>query len=162
MKQLLVIRHAKSSWDDITMGDFDRPLNERGEKDAHILAKRMVEKAVKIDAIISSTANRAISTAGSFAKEYGIKKQSIITFDKLYHAPLDIFYEVIEDISDKFDTVAIVAHNPGITEFVNELTDIKIDDMDTCGIYAIQIPIKHWRDFEDSDKNFWFFDSPKS
>ena len=77
MKQLLVIRHAKSSWNDAVIDDFDRPLNERGNSDAPRMAKLLSEKGIHVDAIISSTANRAFSTAIYFAKELGLKKINI-------------------------------------------------------------------------------------
>lgn len=162
MKRLLIIRHAKSSWNNNLMGDFDRPLNERGERDAPEMAHRILERGIKLDAIVSSTARRAFSTAEHFAKSQEIKKTAILSFDKLYHAPAHVFYEVIQELDDKLNTVAIFSHNPGITDFVNGLTDTRIDDMPTCGIYAIHIPIKHWTDFEEVDKLFWFFDCPKN
>jgi phosphohistidine phosphatase len=161
MKQLLIVRHAKSSWSDSLMGDFDRPLNDRGNRDAPEMAKRILERGIVIDAIVSSTANRAFSTAQYFAKAAGIKKTNIIPVDKLYHAPAHIYYQVIKDFNDELDTIALFAHNPGITDFVNELTETRIDDMPTCGIYAVKINIKHWCDFKTATKSFWFFDSPK-
>lgn len=162
MKYLLVIRHAKSSWNNDLLADFDRPLNERGNHDAPIMAKRLLEKDVVLGAVISSTAIRAFSTAVYFAKTYGINKVDIIRLDKLYQAPPRVFYEVIEAVDDSFDCIAIVSHNPGITEFVNELTETKIDDMPTCGIFAVEVPIKSWKDFAKGEKDFWFFDSPKN
>lgn len=162
MKYLLVIRHAKSSWTNDLLSDFDRPLSDRGNSDAPMMAKRILEKDVVLDAIISSTANRAFSTATHFAKVFGIKKTDIISFDKLYHAPPHIFYEVIKNLDDSFNCVAIVSHNPGITEFVNELTETKIDDMPTCGIFAVEVAIKSWKDFAQGEKDFWFFDKPKA
>jgi phosphohistidine phosphatase len=161
MKQLLIIRHAKSSWSNSLMGDFDRPLNDRGNRDAPDMAKRIIDRGIVLDAIVSSTANRAFSTAEYFAKAAGFKKKDIIPVDKLYHAPAHIYYEVIKQFNDSFKTVAMFAHNPGITDFVNELTKTKIDDMPTCGIYAVKINIQSWADFESGDKQFWFFDSPK-
>ena len=161
MKQLLLVRHAKSADPSAAMNDFDRPLNDRGNRDAPMMAKRLVEKDITIDAILSSTAQRAISTAGYFAKAYNIKKNNIIGIDKLYHAPPPVFFDVIANLNNELDTVAIFAHNPGITDFVNQLTYTRIDNMPTCGIYAIKVAIKHWKDFEKSEKDFWFFDYPK-
>lgn len=162
MKKLLIIRHAKSSWGSSVTSDIDRPLNDRGHSEAPMMAKRLSEKKVKLDALISSPANRTLTTAGYFAKEYDIKKSDIIIADKLYQAYPEKFYEVIEDIDKDLDSVALFAHNPGITDFVNELTDTRIDDMPTCSVFAIKIPIKKWKDFKESEKEFWFFDSPKS
>jgi phosphohistidine phosphatase len=161
MKQLLIIRHAKSSWNNSMMADFERPLNDRGNRDAPNMAKRMMEKGIVLDAIVSSTANRALSTATYFAQAAGFKKSEIIQVDKLYHAPHPIYFDVINNLKDSFNTVAIFAHNPGITDFVNLLTETKIDDMPTCGIYAVKIDIASWKEFKTSNKQFWFFDAPK-
>jgi phosphohistidine phosphatase len=161
MKQLLIIRHAKSSWNNSLMADFERPLNDRGNRDAPEMAKRIVDKGIKIDTIVSSMANRALSTSEYFAKAAGIKKTEIVTTNKLYHAPAYVFYDVIKSFNESYHTVAIFAHNPGITDFVNSLTTTKIDDMPTCGIYAVKIAIESWAEFKNSDKQFWFFDAPK-
>lgn len=162
MKQLLIVRHAKSSWDLATLKDFDRPLNERGNADAPTMAKRLLDKKVSIDVFISSTAKRALATATHIAEAYNVKEKNIIKVPELYHAIPSVFYKVISTINDSFNTVAIFSHNPGITDFVNELTDIKIDDMPTCGIFAINIQSTTWEDFKNAKKEFWFFNYPKA
>ena len=167
MKQLLVIRHAKSSWDFSVLNDFDRALNERGRHDAPMMANRLLKKKIEIDAFISSTANRALTTASYFFDVYKknknkLKADHIIEVPELYHASRNIFYEVISKTADSFDTIAVFSHNPGITSFVNELTSTKIDDMPTCGIFGVQIKTKSWKDFAPAEKKFWFFDYPKS
>lgn len=161
MKSLLVIRHAKSSWD-FNVEDFERPLNDRGNKDAPEMAKRLIKKDIKIDAFVSSPANRALSTATHFIKEYGKKKKNIITIPSLYHAPLETFYSIIEALNNDIKTVAVFSHNPGITEFVNNLTDTHIEDMPTCAVFAVKADIKKWKDFREAKKEFWFFDYPKA
>jgi phosphohistidine phosphatase len=162
MKQLLIIRHAKSSWDFSNMNDFDRPLNERGHNDAPMMAKRLVQKNIAIDAFVSSTAKRAFTTAYYFANEYKLKEKDIIQVGELYHAPSNVFYNVIQHFSNQHNTVAIFSHNPGITEFVNELTEMKIIDMPTCGIFAIKIHTNNWEEFETAKKEVLFFDYPKA
>lgn len=162
MKQLLLIRHAKSDWSTPSLGDFDRPLNERGKRDAPEMAQRLLNKKIKIDAIIASPARRAKKTASVFAKEYKMDKGEIIFKEELYGAPLNVFYDVIKNVNDKFDSIAIFSHNPGITDFANTLTDAKIDNIPTCGIFAIKIKGKHWSDFKAAEKEFWFADYPKA
>jgi phosphohistidine phosphatase len=162
MKQLIIIRHAKSSWELGVLSDFDRSLNERGQKDAPAMAKRLLDKNILIDLFVSSTAKRAFITATYFATAYQKTENDIVKISALYHAMPNVFYDLIKNIEDKFDSVAIFSHNPGITEFVNELTNTKIDDMPTCGIFAIKLNINSWKDFAKSKKEFWFFDCPKS
>jgi phosphohistidine phosphatase len=162
MKILLLIRHAKSSWDDASLSDFDRPLNDRGKQDVPVMAQRLMDKKVKIDAFISSPAKRAGRTARIFAKEYKMNKDEVIYKTELYMASDHVFYEVISKTDDDFDSIAIFSHNPGITDFANELSDIKIDNIPTCGIFAVKVDTKLWADFKEARKEFWFFDYPKA
>lgn len=162
MKSILLIRHAKSSWSEPSLNDFDRTLNERGKNDAPMMAKRLVKKKIKIDAFVSSPAKRAKKTAEIFSKEFGLKKGTIILIDDLYGASQDNFFNVISNLKDEYDQVAVFSHNPGITDFANSLTDVQIDNMPTCSIYAVKIDSKKWSDFKNAKKEFWFFDYPKS
>jgi len=125
------------------------------------MAERIKARGVGIQAFLSSTANRALSTAIYFAEAYGKTKKDILLFPQLYHAAPAVFYEVIETIPALLTTAVVFSHNPGITEFVNELTDTRIDDMPTCGIFAIRIDCDQWTDFREAKKSFWFFDYPK-
>jgi phosphohistidine phosphatase len=162
MKTILLIRHAKSSWDDPAQDDFDRPLNNRGHRDAPEMATKLVIKQPLIDAFISSTAVRAFTTATYFAKAYHRTEKDIIRIPELYHASVPVFLKTIEQIDNHHSSVAIFSHNPGITAFVNELTRVRIDNMPTCGIFAITSPINHWKHFGSSEKSFLFFDHPKN
>lgn len=161
-KQLLLVRHAKSSWDDISIKDFDRPLNDRGKKDAPDMAKRLKDQDIEIDAFVSSPAKRARKTAEAFIKEFDEKKGDILFTEKLYLASPSAFYEVISELDDKLDTVAIFSHNEGITSFANMLTETRVDNIPTCGVFAVKVKTEHWADFEKAEKEFWFFDFPKS
>jgi phosphohistidine phosphatase len=162
MKRVIIVRHAKSSWDDASVTDFDRPLNDRGKHDAPMMAKRLHDKKVNIDAFISSPAKRAKRTASLFAKEFDTDKDDIILVDALYHAGPEEFYKAIEAAPAKAKTIAIFSHNPGITDFVNSLCDTRVDDMPTCAVFAVKAPIENWNEFRQSSREFWFFDFPKS
>jgi phosphohistidine phosphatase len=163
MKNLFVIRHAKSSWANPGQDDFDRPLNDRGERDAPVMAKRLWENGIRLDAIISSPAVRALTTAQYFAKQFGIKNKEIIILKHLYHAPAETFYDVIEnDLNDKWESVAIFSHNPGITYFINSLGLVHLDNLPTCGIFGVGTDVKQWNEFKESKKRFLLFDYPKN
>ncbi len=163
LKTLYIIRHAKSSWNLATLHDFDRPLNDRGKADAPMMAQRLLDKKFMIDHFVSSPAKRARCTAEYFAKEYKQPKETIEYIAELYHAPVPIFFNVIENLDNRFNSVAIFSHNPGITEFVNLLTDsVKIDNMPTSGIFAINIHTNDWKNFYDAPKKLMFFDYPKN
>ncbi len=161
MKILLLIRHAKSDWAQTALSDIDRPLNGRGKKDAPKMAERLLERKIKIDAFISSPAKRAAMTAEFFAKTFGKKKEKIKFLKELYLASVPEFREQVTELNDKYDTVAVFSHNEGITDYANELTSVRVDNIPTCGIYAVKADIKSWKDFEKGEKEFWFFDYPK-
>lgn len=161
-KTLLLVRHAKSSWDDFTLSDFDRPLNERGKSDAPLMARRLLERKVIIDAFISSPAKRAKKTAKAFMKEYDKSDKEIILMKDLYEAAIPNFEEVIIDINDEFESAAVFSHNPGITAFANTLTSHKLENMPTCSVFAVKALVKKWSDFKGAKKDFLFFDFPKN
>ena len=143
--------------------DFERALNERGKKDAPLMAERLLKRDIKIDAFVSSPARRAKKTAQLFAKVYGCTEEDIILVTALYQAPKESFYDVVTLLNDQLDSVAIIAHNPGITNFVNSLTSIvNLDNMPTCSVYAAQSNIFRWVDFAKAKKEFLFFDYPKN
>ena len=162
MKTLILIRHAKSSWDDASLNDFERPLNDRGKKDAPMMADRLHERGIKIDAFITSPAKRAKKTAEQFAKQYKKEGEDLILKTELYMAGEETFYNVIEKLDDQFECVALFSHNPGITDFANSLTDARIDNIPTCGISAVSIEAKKWNKFREAKKKFLFFDYPKA
>ena len=95
-------------------------------------------------------------------KKFDEDEKKLIQLSALYEAPESNFYNVIETLDDKFDSVAIVAHNPGITNFINTLNCYPIDNMPTCAVYAIKINSDKWIDFKKSKKEFLFFDFPKN
>jgi phosphohistidine phosphatase len=161
MKTLIMIRHAKSSWDVSSMRDFDRPLNHRGKKDAPIMAKNLLDRLGNIELFISSPAKRAKETAVLFAEVYKKKEKEIIFIDELYHASASVIYNVIKNSSNQFQSIAVFTHNPGITEIVNSLTSVKTDNVPTCGIFAVKAETSDWQDFDMARKDFMFFDYPK-
>lgn len=161
LKKIFIIRHAKS--DQSFFGnDFERPLNERGKTDAPEMARRLFDKKYKLDALIASPAVRAKRTAEFFAESLKMPVAEIVFISALYHAPADVFYEVISNFPDELNSAAIFSHNPGITYFVNSLNaGVQIDNMPTSGIFAISADIKIWSDFNKAKKTFLFFDYPK-
>ena len=162
MKTLLLVRHAKSDWGNPALEDFDRPLNERGKRDAPAMARRLLDKNINIDEIISSPAKRAAKTAKAFAESYDLKKSRLQFKEELYMAGSAAFTAVIESADDKFESIAVFSHNPGITGFANELTNARFDNIPTCGVFAIKINTDTWKNFRNAPKEFWFFDYPKA
>ena len=162
MKQLLLVRHAKSDWGNPSLSDFDRPLNERGKRDAPAMAERLKKNNIRIDGIYSSPAKRAAKTAKAFAEVLDVKKKNFVFKEDLYLASQEVFTEVISKADNDFDTIAVFSHNEGITYFANRLTNVRIDNIPTCGVFAVKIKCDRWKDFADAEKEFWFFDYPKN
>lgn len=162
MKTLILVRHAKSDWGNPSLSDFDRPLNERGKRDAPVMAKRLLDKKIKIDQIIASPAKRAARTAKYFAEAFGIKKDKIDFKEKLYLAEPAAFYGAIGKANDKHQCIALFSHNFGITDFANMLTNTRIDNIPTCGVFAVNADCNKWEDFKEAKKEFLFFDFPKA
>jgi len=162
MKTVLLVRHAKSSWDDFSIPDFDRPLNGRGKKNAPEMAQRLLKKGIAIDAFLSSPAKRARKTAKYFAKEYGRKKEEIILVPDLYEPTNEAFSKTIAKAPADAASLALFAHNPGITDYANQLTEVKIDNLPTSGIFAVSAEVDDWKTFHAAKKEFLFFDFPNS
>ncbi len=161
MKTLLAVRHAKSDWGTPFEKDFDRPLNERGKSDAPRMAKRIAEKNGIPDLIITSTANRALTTARLMAKEWKYSKENIIEDPELYHASPETMIRCLKKyIQDTHHRVMFVCHNPGITEFVNQYSTLRTDNVPTCGVIAMQW--KSWDELEKQRGELLFYDYPKN
>ena len=162
MKTLLLVRHAKSSWDNADAGDIHRPLNDRGKRDAPAMAQRLIRTGVHIDRLVSSPAKRALQTAEAFRESGEGKGKEIRVVAELYHAAPSTFREVVAGLDNGDDTVALFSHNPGITAFVNMLTNMRVDNMPTCSVFAVRSTAESWSDFLNSNPTYWFFDYPKA
>ena len=163
MKTIYLVRHAKSSWDDPFQDDFDRPLNERGRTDAPRMARRLKEKEIHPDLLLSSPAARAISTCKVIAETAGYHHNQIKTDSRLYHASEETLLQIVKKLSDEIDVVMIFAHNPGLTDFANRLLPEPFtNNIPTCGITGIQFDISSWQDVQWGNGEIHFFDYPKS
>jgi len=161
-KRLCIIRHAKSSWDDPAMDDFDRVLNDRGNKDAPIMAQRLKERKINFDLILSSPAKRTRQTAKHFCKEIDYDFSKIEWISELYHASPATLLKQIEAVDERYNTIAVIGHNSGLTEFANQLIkDFAIDNIPTCGILCMDLQVDSWKKIKDKNAVFEFFLSPK-
>ena len=160
-RTLVLIRHAKSSWANPLQSDFERPLNERGKVEAPAMGEKLKSLQVIPDLIIASSAKRTRQTAKRIAKEVGYDEADIKWEEKLYHCIPSVFEEVIYEIADIVKTVFIVAHNPGITEFVNQLSpEFSIDNMPTCGVVGVHMEGGEWNNFSTAKRKVFLFEYP--
>ena len=161
MKTLFLVRHAKSSWADPALSDQERPLNERGERDASRMGKRLAARGIKPDIMISSPALRAYSTAVKIAAELGYPKFDIQLNDKLYFEGASGMLKVIHELIPKVGAAMVFGHNPTMTELVNDLAQTDIDNVPTCGIAEIYFDIESWEDVDQGKGKMELFDYPK-
>ncbi len=161
MKTLYIVRHAKSSWDNSDLDDFDRPLNERGKRNAPEMGERLKEKGIKPDLIISSSAKRAFSTAKKIAKEVDYPVDKIKKSENLYLASISSAINIIRQVDDSVAALMIFGHNPGWTELSNYLCDVYIDNIPTAGVSAIRFDFDSWAKIDKGKGKMLFFDYPK-
>ena len=143
MKVLLLVRHAQSSWDDVQLSDSDRPLTDKGKSDAAKMGKRLAERDVEVDTILSSPAKRALATAGAIAKRLDFKRKNIVQDDRLYAGQVDDLLQVIKELGDKQKRVMLVGHNPELSELVKRLSG-KSTNMPTCAVAELRFDTKSW------------------
>ena len=161
MKLLILVRHAKSSWDDPDLEDIDRPLNNRGKKDAPEMGQRLFKQGIIPDRVISSPARRALSTAKKITKELNYPKENIQVKEEIFEAGPDNLLLLIRNIQDNPGTLMVFGHNPSITEFANALTGINIHNIPTCGVVSIQFDVNEWSEIDYRKGKLVFFDYPK-
>lgn len=162
MKALYLVRHAKSSWKQPELSDFERPLNKRGRNDAPRMAKLLHDLKIVPDAIIASPANRAATTARIFAKTMGFPLNEIQYIDQIYEASVHTLYDILHEIEENYGKVMIVGHNPGMTFLANSLSNHSIANLPTCGIFAIDIPNSPWNEISEDSGTMKFFEYPKN
>ncbi len=147
MKELVLIRHAKSDWTKETIKDIDRPLGERGYEDAYILSKWYKEEMGLPDQILSSPATRALNTAFIFARTFGIKEKDVLIDENLYESLVKTYLKSISQTDNKVNRLMVFGHNPMLTEVCNELNrDMLFDNVPTCGIVKIGFEFNDWKD----------------
>lgn len=161
VKDVCFVRHAKSSWDQAGVDDFDRKLDSRGLKDAPMMAAKMRELGLFPDLIITSGANRARTTAEFFRKEFDLDKEKFLVRNEIYEATPEKVYEVLSEAPDAAAFVFIFGHNPTFTWIANHLAGVHIDNVPTCGVVHAQAMITSWKKFKPEHAGFIGFHYPK-
>ena len=160
MKNLYLIRHAKSDWNDTSKSDFDRGLNKRGKKAIITMANVLKEKKIMPDLILCSSAKRTKLTAQGLAKEIGYHGK-IKYIDALYMAEPETIHSLIQDVNDIVNTLFVVGHNPETTELSNMMVSNYIENVPTLGIVSLQLPIENWKTVSIREGKMQFFIYPK-
>ena len=161
MKSIFLARHAKSSWKESDLEDYERPLNKRGKRDAPFMGALLAQKNILPDLIVSSRAQRAKITAEIYAESLGFPIENILWSEELYLEPLSEIAGFVKDLDDSIESVLLVAHNPGLTSFANFLVHSRIDNIPTCGVLGINFPINEWSSLAEGSGELIFYEYPK-
>ncbi len=161
MKRLTLVRHAKSSWDDPDLGDFDRPLNKRGTRDAADMGERLAARGNPPERIVTSPARRAWSTAKKLAKRLGYAKEKIVTEIAIYEASPETLLALVQKLNDRDRHVLLVGHNPGLTDLANRLCDFGVSNMPTGATLCLDFEVDTWAAVWAGAGRVVFYDYPK-
>ncbi len=159
MKELYIIRHAKSSWDNPNLEDFDRPLNDRGKREAPLMASLLEAKIKEIDYIVSSPARRAKETAMEFSSKY---KHAHLSFeDSIYESSVVSLNNIVQSFEDKYLKAILIGHNPSLTYLADYYIGENIGHLPTGGILGIRFHIDQWNMITSNLGTFLCDYSPK-
>ncbi|WP_317898226.1 SixA phosphatase family protein [Aurantibacillus circumpalustris] len=162
MKEIILVRHAKSDWGTEFLKDVDRHLNERGYRDAYFLSKWYNETKHKPDLILSSTGIRALSTALLFARTMELEMKNFQLEKKIYEASVETLLSIITKQNDSKKTIMLFGHNPSITNLCNKLSDdLFFDDIPTCGIISYSFNVEKWSEVSSKKGKLNYYQFPK-
>jgi phosphohistidine phosphatase len=163
MKHLILLRHAKSSWKNSTLDDADRPLAERGERDAPHMAARLKNRGAQPTLLLTSPARRALRTAEIVGPALGLGAAQMRTVPELYLASPNDIRGVLATQDDAHDCVLLVGHNPGLTELVNELLPgLALDNLPTSGVVGLELANASWSAAARLRGRLEYLDYPKN
>ena len=159
MKRLILIRHSKSSWKDFSLTDFNRPLNSRGKSDGPLMASYLRNRITIVDYLHSSSSVRTFETSKYFINQIKFGKTQYD--DSLYHCSSSSLLNIIMNYSDDYQSVMVIAHNPGLTNLINNITNISLDNLPTTGLVEIEFKINHWSNISSENSNVIDLKFPK-
>ena len=161
MKTLYIMRHAKSSWGEPGMEDFDRPLLEKGKKRTRTIIDFLLKKDARVDLIIASPAVRALETAKIMIHGLRVEEEQLRIEKSLYAAEKERYYDIFYDLPASVDNLMIIGHNPAISNFINDFLDEKTDPVPTSGIACFEFNTDDWTQISTADNRVVFLMYPK-
>lgn len=161
MKLLTLIRHAKSSWKQTGLADFDRPLNKRGQQDLPGLTERVTHHLPKPDCLLFSPALRTNLTREPLVKAWQLSSQQSLAAPKAYEASAESLLELLQQTEDQINHLVLVGHNPGLSDLTSLLTHQVIDYFPTSAFAHLELSIQHWRELQIGCGKLLQFDYPK-
>ena len=163
MKKIILFRHAKAAQAEPGMRDFDRPLKERGKKDAILMGERIKARGISPDLILSSPAKRAKKTAKLVARQIGYSKDRIQYDQKIYDTNASYLFKLLKAQDDRHDIVMLFGHNPDLSLLTESLLVQQPDfsGLPTAGVSCIEFDVDHWEQLKKGQGRAVFIDYPK-
>lgn len=163
MKTLYLIRHAKSSWKDASLKDFDRPLNKRGRHDAPEMGKRLKSRQVVPHKVICSPARRAADTATALLQAMEQPASAITFVPGLYHASAEQLLREVARTEPGVRVLFLCGHNPGLTDFASQICQTPIENIVTAGVFVVQFDVQRWDELTPRQPGtLLWYDFPKN
>lgn len=161
MKQLIIVRHAKSSWKNKHLADRDRLLSKRGCRDAPDMGRRLLARGAVPQLLICSPAVRARGTAERLAEVFGYPTTEIREDEAIYSGSVSDLLNTVRCLDDAHQRVLLVGHNPNLTWLAARLARYPLDNLPTCAAFAINFPCAAWAQTPETVGSLWFYDYPK-
>ncbi|MBN8703264.1 MAG: histidine phosphatase family protein [Bacteroidetes bacterium] len=162
MKYLILVRHAKSDWSIPALNDIDRPLNERGYQSAYLMSTLLQKQKIFLDAIYTSPAVRAITTALIFKRTFKLKTSNFHIEETIYESSAQKLVQLVSRFDNTDSTCMLFGHNPSFTELFNELASESILNMPTCGCAVLKFNIASWAEIKHAKAEVVFYSAPKN
>ena len=160
-RRLYIIRHGKSSWDNEGLDDIDRPLAERGIRNAAEMAQRLLEEGMVPELILSSPASRALNTALIMLRTWGLEPRKLQIHDPLYDAYLEEIKQVVSEAPPEISQLAIYGHNPSFTMYANHFLEKRLDNLPTAGVVIVTLESEGWKGIGRKQVKETYVDYPK-
>ncbi len=162
MKYLLINRHAESPWSNFNVSDHDRELNAKGVSNASMMGQRLMDKKISFDLMLTSSAIRALTTCQIIASELSYPLYEICVKKDIYASNTDMLKNIIGEIDDKVQSLAVFGHNPTLHSLVEDFSNERLGKFPTCSMAYLELELKSWKEIESCKKRMIFFDYPSN
>ncbi|WP_235017359.1 SixA phosphatase family protein [Nitrincola tapanii] len=161
LRQLILVRHAKSSWKDPDLADFDRPLNRRGRQNLPAMCERVLQAGLFPDQLIYSPARRTLLTAQALIGVLDLQPTQSRAEKSLYECSGQHLLQFLSEQPDSSHSLMLVGHNPGLQELAEILLKERLEAFPTSAVLALQLPLNHWAEISSASASIQLFDYPK-
>jgi len=163
MKELCIVRHAKSDWAEEFLNDIDRQLSPRGLNDAYFMSDWFSKNKTAPDLILTSTATRALSTALIFARKFKLDDNQVKLEPKIYEADVSTLLKIIQSQPNTVQRIMLFGHNPGLSNLCNTLSDdLFFDNLPTCALSSFLFTVKSWKEIAPKKGKLNYYEFPKN